>query len=147
MEKSVLISIRPQWCEKIASREKTLELRKSVPKEFVKNSSEFKPFKCYIYCTLYGPVLWLNNKLPINARVIGWFTCDSIVRHCEFENIAIAERDSLVTKDRILKYANGKEVLGWHISDLMVYDHPRKLEEFCLSRPPQSWCYVEEEKF
>lgn len=41
--KCVMLSIRPKWCEKIASGEKTIEVRKSAPKEV--------PFKCYIYCT------------------------------------------------------------------------------------------------
>lgn len=44
MYKAVLISIQPQWCEKIASGEKTLEIRKTKPKLQT-------PFKCYIYCT------------------------------------------------------------------------------------------------
>lgn len=42
--KSVLISIRPQWCDLIFSDEKTLEVRKSKPKLET-------PFKCYVYCT------------------------------------------------------------------------------------------------
>lgn len=41
--KSVLISIKPQWCEKICNGEKTIEVRKSAPKEV--------PFKAYIYET------------------------------------------------------------------------------------------------
>jgi hypothetical protein len=40
----VLISIRPQWCAKIANGEKTIEVRKTRPKMET-------PFKCYIYCT------------------------------------------------------------------------------------------------
>ncbi len=44
MAKSVLISIRPEWVEKILSGEKTLEVRKTRPKLDT-------PFKCYIYCT------------------------------------------------------------------------------------------------
>lgn len=42
--KAVLISIRPEWCAKIASGEKTIEVRKTRPKLET-------PFKCYIYCT------------------------------------------------------------------------------------------------
>ena len=42
--KAVLISIRPKWCEKISSGEKTIEVRKTKPKLET-------PFKCYIYCT------------------------------------------------------------------------------------------------
>ena len=42
--KSVLISIQPKWVEKIASGEKTIEVRKTKPKIET-------PFKCYVYCT------------------------------------------------------------------------------------------------
>ena len=42
--KAILISIRPKWVEKIASGEKTIEVRKTRPKIEM-------PFKCYIYCT------------------------------------------------------------------------------------------------
>ena len=58
------------------------------------------------------------------------------------------------------------EFYGWHISDLVIYDKPRELSEFSsgssrlefsntedgfplkwsgMTRPPQSWCYVESE--
>ena len=32
MSKAVMISIRPKWCQKIASGEKTIEVRKTKPK-------------------------------------------------------------------------------------------------------------------
>ena len=44
MSKAVLISIRPKWCEKIVSGEKTIEVRKTRPKLET-------PFQCYIYCS------------------------------------------------------------------------------------------------
>ena len=44
MSKAVLISIRPEWCDKIASGRKTIEVRKTKPKLDT-------PFKCYIYMT------------------------------------------------------------------------------------------------
>lgn len=44
MSKSVMLSVRPKWCEKIASGKKTIEVRKTRPKLET-------PFKCYIYCT------------------------------------------------------------------------------------------------
>lgn len=43
--KAVLISIRPKWCELIASGKKTIEVRKTRPKIET-------PVKCYIYCTV-----------------------------------------------------------------------------------------------
>lgn len=55
--KSVLISIRPQWCEKIASGKKTIEVRKSAPKEV--------PFKAYIYETKHATEMpWVDNDEP-----------------------------------------------------------------------------------
>lgn len=56
--KSVLISIRPKWCELIANGEKTTEVRKTRPKLDV-------PFKCYIYCTksTESDSLWVLNEI------------------------------------------------------------------------------------
>ena len=45
--KSVLISIKPKWCELIVSGKKTVEVRKTKPKLET-------PFKVYIYCTKQG---------------------------------------------------------------------------------------------
>lgn len=59
MNKSVLISIRPKWCELIANGKKTVEVRKTAPKLET-------PFKCYIYETRVG------------GNIIGDFVCDSI---------------------------------------------------------------------
>ena len=87
--KAIVLSVRPQWCEKIASGEKTIEVRKSAPKEV--------PFKAYVYVTkdkpyLYGDMpikeFYLDNggykggecngiKL-CNGKVIGEFICDRI---------------------------------------------------------------------
>lgn len=44
MSKAVLISIQPDWCKKILSGEKTVEVRKTRPKLET-------PFTAYIYCT------------------------------------------------------------------------------------------------
>ena len=174
--KSVLISIQPKWCELIASGKKTVEVRKTRPKIDT-------PFKVYIYCTSSnvheclminrsGATLIhsINYKKAIpcgghigNGKVIGEFVCDHIMRHCEMANADIAEQQSRVKREKILEYANGNEVYGWHISDLVIYDKPKELSEFrsynCsvylengyplptheIKRPPQSWYYVTEQ--
>lgn len=53
---AILISIRPEWVEKILNGEKTIEIRKSCPKEWKdysngKTKIKPEPEKCYIYCT------------------------------------------------------------------------------------------------
>lgn len=44
MKKSIIISIQPQWVEKILNGKKTIEIRKSIPKCDL-------PIDVYIYCT------------------------------------------------------------------------------------------------
>ena len=59
--KSVMLSIKPKWLDKIANGEKTIEVRKSRPKIET-------PFKCYIYCTKQRmtKVLCMYSYLHIN---------------------------------------------------------------------------------
>lgn len=72
--KSVLISIKPEWCEKIANGKKTIEVRKSAPKEVL--------FKCYIYETKGQYVKFTHGAHTKygygRGKVIGEFICDKI---------------------------------------------------------------------
>lgn len=83
--KAILLSIKPQYCELIASGKKTIEVRKTKPK--LKT-----PFKCYIYETKainHQKILVdLDGNLPTtyakgSGKVIGEFVCDRIE---EFES-------------------------------------------------------------
>lgn len=170
--KAVLISIQPQWCELIASGKKTIEVRKTYPKIE-------RPFKCYIYQTkkwwIYKLLPWLAAR---KQKVIGEFVCRGIMR--PNNNLSLMAKGSLLTEKELFEYSNGKSLYGWRISDLKIYDKPKKLGEFykkckldpdecgncdfhglirkryeiighCfadgkkkITRPPQSWCYVEE---
>ena len=134
MSKAVLISIRPQWCEKIASGEKTIEIRKTRPK--LK-----PPFKCYIYCTQGRDARRLRGSW---GRVIGEFTCDYIVdAWWDYVPDAITREvtggnlealDGLcMTDEELFAYVGDRlsgHCYGWHISDLKLYDAPRELGEF-----------------
>ena len=151
--KSVLISIKPKWCELIVKGEKTVEVRKTRPKIET-------PFKGYIYCTknndkdIYD-VLYLhttNGKLvKMNGKVVGEFVCDAIFPiSIEYSNTSstIAQNEfpyTGMTDKEIIDYlGNGKTGYGCHISALKIYDEPKELSEFEVKRPPQSWCYVKE---
>ena len=193
MSKAVMLSIRPQWCQKITSGEKTIEVRKTKPKLET-------PFKCYIYCSAGGDKLWIRDAVwrerwmggPIsflvnakkcggmnigNGKVIGEFTCDRIDRLAPADEpygiYDIGDDYVLQTcleNGALWDYGHGTPLYGWHISDLLIYDHPRELTEFrratdpcdscqaeytweckdCkklggnIKRPPQSWCYVDD---
>nr|DAP50326.1 MAG TPA: hypothetical protein [Caudoviricetes sp.] len=145
MNKAVMLSIRPQWCEKIASGEKTIEVRKTRPKLET-------PFKCYIYCTNNNTDnnprnIWRRKDRTgfehiLNGKVIGEFSCDSIFPI--WDGYAGNNGDDCLSFDERENYLNGEMGYGWHISDLVIYDKLRYLGEFGINRPSQSWRYVEE---
>ena len=63
MSKAVLISIRPEWCEKIINGRKNIEVRKTRPKMDT-------PFKCYIYRSVQGGVISQDLLRPDNSQYI-----------------------------------------------------------------------------
>lgn len=197
---SVLLSVRPKWCELIANGEKTIEVRKTKPKLET-------PFKCYIYCTkpskkyqtVVGSMVRNDDelfKLPdgeikygnsieliaydnysednfLNGKVIGEFICDDLFSvGARASGHQYIERLSCLSQEELIDYQGDRVFLwGWHISNLVIYDTPKVLGEFkkinrecwyadlglakrdcsncrdenCfVSRPPQSWCYVED---
>lgn len=198
--KSVLISIRPEWVEKIVNGEKTIEVRKSAPKEV-----PFKAYvyvtkdKSYLYCDMPIKEFYLDNggykggecngiKL-CNGKVIGEFICDKVDEYtfshyeAEYRVTHVEQKAMCLNQPELIRYGKGKTLYGWHISELKIYDEPRKLSEFrkplksvycnrwkqfgcdkrcvgfdgtdfyCrdywnwadgITRPPQSWQYVEE---
>ena len=145
--KSVLISIQPRWCELIASGKKTIEVRKSAPKEV--------PFKAYIYMTATKErcrfweyiTAYQNNKGDIlngSQKVIGEFICDKVIccqayygnsgeKHLT-NLFGIEVKQTCLTEEELFNYivGNKKEGTGWlwHISDLKIYDKPKELKEF-----------------
>ncbi len=176
--KAVLLNIRPEWCEKILSGEKTVEIRKTRPKLE-------PPFKCYIYCTLAGSDSLFVNVLNRGCgRVEPWrmarkngtchwrvhlrMTSDALalntVSSKKISSLQFLEAVSQYRKSKTMpdgspgmSYADLKDLYGWNISDLKIYDQPRLLSNFTrlratkfgyepvdIERPLQSWFYVED---
>lgn len=136
--KSVLISIKPKWCELIASGKKTIEVRKSRPK--IETT-----FKCYIYCTIGNGVKgdYLVPSFVQCGKVIGEFVCDRVYEwnyrtlqgiNCLINTYFPIFVDDLektcLTYNDIENYGKGKRLYGWRISDLKIYDKPKELSEF-----------------
>lgn len=145
MNKAVMLSIRPKWCEKIVNGEKTIEVRKTCPKLQT-------PFKCYIYCTMDHPYISVScgklDKLNYrtntvgrcNGKIIGEFTCDRIYELAPLNHAPDdVEKQACLTREEIVKYLKGTGY-GWHISDLLIYDQPRELSEFRRSCPNDLYC-------
>ena len=133
MSKAVMLSVRPKWCEKIASGEKTIEVRKTKP-------NLETPFKCYVYRTKGTVPHIINGKwvqMEVGGTIIAEFTCDRV------ETIKAATEpygiydvdDDFVAQTRLVygalwDYGKGATLYGWHISKLKIYDTPKELTEF-----------------
>lgn len=155
--KSILMSIKPKYCDLIASGNKTIEVRKTKPK--VKT-----PFNCYIY-ECKGKEIFKSMEIPKGygegyidfyefegrGKIVGEFVCDEIIPLFHYKSntsdyYGVTEEElkeiQLSYKDLFSYGANSKILYGWCISDLVMYDKPKDLSEF---RKPCSFnhdCYV-----
>lgn len=181
--REILMSIRPQWCEKIFNGSKTIEVRKSRP-------SIPTPFKVYVYETK-GKTKYWSQPMPIpytegRGKVIGSFVCDKvykIVPDGEYYSNGYDIDDDMLSetclgRGYLTGYGLGYTLYGWHITEPKLFDEPKEFYElyapckknkqtadesckgcayaykgvttgkiYCdnaLTRPPQSWCYVED---
>lgn len=148
MMKSVMISIKPKWCELISNGKKTIEIRKTRPKIYT-------PFKCYIYCTKErNQFLWSGKKYryvddhshnmfdkALNGKVIGDFVCDEIYTiDCDSTGFFYKgkqgyikkelEYNSCLSEGDIFSYLFPNIGYAWHISELKIYDEPKELYSF-----------------
>ena len=104
----------------------------------------------------------------INGKVIGYFLCDwistyfygemqiptpaydgddSCIDYGEVYFISCGSlKETCLTYEEFENYGKGETLYGWHISNLVIYDEPKELSEFGLTRPFRSWGYVEEQK-
>ena len=194
--KAILMSIHPEWCEKIFNKTKTIEVRKTYPKLT-------PPFKVYVYMTATKErfPLWEyvtsyqdseGNIVNGSQKVIGSFICDKIIElPCETIQPNWLKEKTCLSDSQYMDYLGHTNGYGWHIKEPKLFDTPKKLSDFrkpcvdkyeycqgckhglitippdeeeyafyhggyydtfdtvCLntvSRPPQSWCYVEEQK-
>ena len=161
--RKVLICVHPKWCELIFNGQKTIEVRKTRPLIDM-------PFKVFVYETKAQFVKSIRGACTTfgygRGKVIGSFVCDR-VRLCipfGLKGHLLSQevyREMCLTKEQLDEYGGLKTLYGWHITDLKIYDKPKELGEFrkvCLNgkcsdciyeeckitRPPQSWQYVEE---
>lgn len=164
MSKSILISIKPEYVCKILNGEKTIEIRKTMPKCEL-------PVKVYIYCTKGEPLTFFGLKSngfifeKLNGKVVAEFTLNVVEDfECSSDDFRYLVENTrcCLTMEQVYNYCNGQDLYGWYIDDLKIYDKPKELSEFTtgkvalpcgygdynvynktLKRPPQSWCYCQ----
>lgn len=139
MPKDIVISIHPKWIQKIFTGEKKFEVRRRAP-------LQVPPFKVYVYCTK-GEGDWLSEIIDsreiykLNGNIVGEFTCERIWD--KRPPLKDQANGTCLSPRELYEYMGNKDHLDYiEIKDPIIYDKPKKLEDFGLTRPPQSWCYI-----
>ena len=130
MYKAILMSIRPQHLVKILNGEKTIVIRKTMPKCEL-------PIDVYLYCTnghgslhrythtgkwFIGHYKKLANSNARNGLVVAKFTLNKIEDCCDMSRAEL-EHKSRLSISEICLYIKAKEiepkmVYAWHINNL-----------------------------
>ena len=142
----ILISIKPQWCQKIFNGEKTIEVRRTRPKLE-------PPFEVFVYQTKirFKVRAWQENFQSMvftpnggaengNGKVIGSFVCEKvykIVPDGEYYSNGYDIDDDMLSetclgRGYLTGYGLGYTLYGWHITAPTLFDKPKELSEFCV---------------
>ena len=121
----VILSIRPEHWHKITAGRKAVELRKSFP----------------------------SKLMQLNRRTVHGFTAavhvsgvPDITGFIHFQEIT-TDRNRMIagcglTDEEFTAYKAGDTVYGWCVAAVWKQKKAIPIEEFGISKPPQSWCYV-----
>ena len=143
--KSILISIKPKWVAKILNGEKTIEIRKSMPKCDL-------PIDVYIYCTKEKPKAILTDKgcvvantlivggnsqyksgYSLSGQIVGKFTLnkvDIVWKTINEEHPKHLLENSCLSFEELHSYLNGSIGYAWQIDDLEIFNELKELRDF-----------------
>lgn len=123
--KAIMISINPQYVEKILSGEKTYEYRKSM---FHDRSVEN---------------LLIYETKPV-CKVVAECHIDDVLVMPKHDLWELTKLQSGITEDFFNKYYGDKEVAkAIKISNVVRYDSPKELSDYGLKNAPQGFVYVD----
>lgn len=126
MPKTILISIHPEYAEKILTGEKTYELRRRLPLE--------KPDRMVIYATA-----------PVSA-VIGTAEVSDMIDLPLTELWKRVGKSAFVTLDEFHEYFRPQDRgKAFVLRNPERFPSPIPITEYGLKRAPQSWQYLPEE--
>ena len=122
------MSIKPKFVEKIISHEKLYEFRKSIFKK--------APEKIFIYST--SP----------QREIVGYFKPSKII-HDSPDNLwdSFSKVSGIFKADFFNYFENTPKGYAIKIDNLYVFPNPLKMINFTDFNAPQSFCYIENNKF
>jgi predicted transcriptional regulator len=157
MSKAILISINPQHVLNILNKSKTLEIRKSIPKDFkgwvYGYVTKSKPYLYHLeedntYLIDYKHEgMWgdtLNGAIPFRFWFDEYYEINKITtsnnyyfpKSRDYNNLPYnMVLDKLcLSNHQIWDYGKGKDLYAWHIKKLEIFDRPMQLSEFYVKK-------------
>lgn len=145
--KAIMISIKPKWVAKILNGEKSIEIRKTMPKCEL-------PIDVYIYCTksdIEQAREYLTfEELKYLGKVVAKFTLKKISHfEKEYPSRYIDDyyddngkpldkkfyNNTCLSEKELFDYIGSGEGYAWHIDNLVIFDKPKELGEFYTDKP------------
>jgi len=147
--KAILMSIKPKWIAKILNGEKTIEIRKKFPKDYVgwvyiyctkDNHQLVKPKDYDKYLLFTKGAVDYSHEHTLNGKVVARFWCDEVYTYdiqdqgtWGDESFAeVVNKNMCLTLEELHIYVGDKVFQGTHISDLEIFDKPKELNEFMI---------------
>ena len=147
MSKAILMSIRPKWVAKILNGEKTIEIRKKFPIDYVgwvyiyntKTTKEGVLKLAYIGNKLEF-VLSYDKTSKYQGKVVARFWCDKVEQvfwhnprkdeHIPYLKSCNLLKCACLCQDEFEEYVGDNESYAIHITNLEIFDKPKEIKEF-----------------
>jgi len=120
---SILLSINPEYVERIFAGSKKYEFRKRLPNKTVG--------KILMYST--APIMKVVGEVQIVETISGSPT--ALWEH--------SKKFAGISRDKYRKYFKDcKVAYAYQLGQVIRYDPPKELQEFNINMPPQSFIYL-----
>lgn len=129
-KKYVLMSIKPQYAHSIKSGEKTVELRRVVPK------------------ITTGDIIVIYESMPVQ-QITAFCEVASVLSMKSQDLWEAVCRKACISRETFDKYFQGKQrASGIELKNISVLTTPKTMRELSWNlRPPQSYCYISSAQF
>ena len=120
---SIMLSINPEYVEKILAGSKKYEFRKHLANKTVD--------KIIIYST--SPIM----------KVVGEVEVINVISSSPSALWEQTKKSAGISRDKYRKYFKGcKVAYAYQLGEVVQYNPPKKLSEFNVNLPPQSFIYL-----
>lgn len=121
---TMLLSIKPKYAKVILEGKKQYEFRKSKPKDGVKRI-----------------IFYASSP---QKEVVGEAKIDTILEGTPKEIWEIAKTAAGITKEFYFSYYAGKDkAIAYKLKDIIIYENPKELSDYGISKAPQSFVYLD----